>query len=131
MPPSVQGELARRIRGIKEAFCRDGIGDGDIGDAGLDAGRAVAHVDGEHFGHARDAEHDRVFERQRSTAERRAGATRDDLELSIVAEAEHPAYFLGACGQHHGKRDAAIGGERVSLEGSASFAVDDQAGRGD
>ena len=56
-------ELARRIRGIKEAFCRDGIGDGDIGDAGLDAGRAVRHVDGEHFGHARDAEHDRVFER--------------------------------------------------------------------
>src|SRR6476660_9335184 len=30
-------ELARRIRGIKEAFCRDGIGDGDIGDAGFDA----------------------------------------------------------------------------------------------
>jgi hypothetical protein len=43
-------ELARRIRGIKEAFCRDGIGDCDIGDAGLDAGRAVRHVDGEHFG---------------------------------------------------------------------------------
>jgi hypothetical protein len=56
-------ELARRIRGIKEAFCRDGIGDGDIGDAGLDAGRAVRHVDGEHFGHARDAEHDRVTTR--------------------------------------------------------------------
>jgi transposase InsO family protein len=56
---------------------------------------------------------------------------RTHLALQKDAPAEHPAYFLGARGQHHGKRDAAIGAKRACLEGSASFAVDDQAGRGD
>ena len=120
------GELARRIWRIEEVVRRGGIGDGAIGDAGLDPGHAVHLVDGEHAVHARDAEHDRIFERQGPARQRGAGAARDHLDLMVVAVAQHLAHLLGAAGQHDGERHAAIGGERVGLEGAAAFLIGDQ-----
>ncbi len=117
------GELARRIGGVEEAVDRGGVGDGDVGDARLDAGDAIGLVDVQHAGHAGDAEHDGVFERQGAAAERRPGAARHHLDLVVVAVAEDLAHLLGAFGQHHGKRQAAIGGERVGLEGAAPLLV--------
>ena len=85
------GDLARRVGRVKEAVARDRIGDAGIGDAGLDMRHAVGEVDGEHLAHAREAQHDRVFERQGPAGERGAGPARHDLDVVLVAEAEDGA----------------------------------------
>ncbi len=121
------GDLARRVRRIEEAFGCGGLGDADIGEAGLDAGNAVGRVDRQNLVHAREAEHDRVLERQRAAAKRGAGPARHDLDVVLVAEAQDLADLLGGGRQHDRERQAAIGGERVGLEGAAPFLVGDHA----
>ena len=120
------GELARRVWRIEEAMHRSGIGNGDIGDAGFDPRHAVRLVYRQHPRHARDAEHDGIFERQRAAGQRGAGAARHHLDLVVVAIAEDRAHLFGARRQHHGERHAAIGGERVGLEGAAALGIGDQ-----
>ena len=51
---------------------------------------------------------------------------RHDLDVVLLAEAQDRAHLLGTLGQHDGKRQAAIGGERVGLEGAAPFLIGDQ-----
>ncbi len=121
------GDLARRVGRIEEAVGRRRLGDADIGDAGLDAGDAVGGVDLEHLGHAREAEHERVLERERAAAQRGAGSARHDLDVIVVAEAQDLAHLFGGGRQHDGERQAAVGGERVGFEGSASLLVGNQA----
>ncbi len=120
------GDLARWVRRIEEALRGDCLGNAGIGDAGLDAGHAVGEVDGEHLGHAREAEHDGVLERQGPARQRGAGAAGHDLDVVLVAEAQDRAHLLGRFRQHDRKRQAAIGGERVGLEGATAFLVGDQ-----
>ena len=67
-----------------------------------------------------------VFERQRAARERGAGAAWHHLDLVVVAVAQDRAHLLGAAGQHHGERHAAIGGERVGFEGAAALGIGDQ-----
>ena len=121
------GDLARRVGRVEIAVARDRIGDGRIGDAGLDLSHAVGEVDGQQLVHARNTQHDRVFERQRATRERGARPARHDLDVVLVAVAEDGAHLLGVRRQHHRQRQAAIGGERVGLEGAAPLLVGDQA----
>ena len=61
------GELRRRVGGVEEAAVANGIADGEIGDAGFDAGGAVREVDFEDAGHLADADDDRILLRNRST----------------------------------------------------------------
>ncbi len=77
--------------------------------------------------HARNTQHDRVFERQRATRERGTRPARHDLDVVLVAVAEDGAHLLGIGRQDHRQRQAAIGGERVGLEGAAPLLVGDQA----
>ena len=67
-----------------------------------------------------------ILEWQRAAGERGAGAARHHLDLGVVAIAEDLAHLLGALGQHHGERHAAIGGERIGLEGAAALEIGDQ-----
>ena len=89
------GDLARRVRRIEEAVTCGRLGDADIGNAGLDAGDAVGRVDRQNLGHAREADHERVLERQGPAAERGAGPARHDLDVVLVAEAQDLADLLG------------------------------------
>ena len=120
------GDLARRVRRVEEAVSGDRLGNGGIGDAGLDPSHAVHQVERQNFAHAGQAQHDGVLERQGAAAERGAGPARHDLDVVLVAEAQDGAHLLGRRRQHHRHRQAAIGGERVGLEGAAAFLVGDQ-----
>ena len=120
------GDLARRVGRVEIAVAGDRIGDGRIGDAGLDMRHAVGEVDGEHLAHARETQHDRVFERQGPSGERGACPARHDLDVVLLAKAEDGAHLLGILRQHDGKRQAAIGGERVGLEGAPPFLIGNQ-----
>ncbi len=120
------GKLARRIGRVEEALGRGGLRDADIGDAGLDAGDAIDGVDFQHAVHARDAEHDRILQRQGTAAERGAGAAGHHLDAVLVAIAQDLADFLRRGRQQDGQRYAAIGGQRVGFIGAAALGIGDQ-----
>ena len=124
------GNLARRVGRIEEAVARHRFGDAGIGDAGLDPRCAVRQVDRQHLIHARQTQHDGVLERQGPAAERGAGPAWHHLDVVLVAVAQNGAHLLGRFRQHHSERHAAIGGQRVGLEGAAPLLVGDQGGAG-
>ena len=82
------GDLRGGVGGVVEALVLDGLGDAEIGDAGLGGDGAVLVVDVEDAVELAQAQDDAVGERQGAAGERGAGAARDDLDLLGVAEAQ-------------------------------------------
>ena len=113
------GELARRVGRVEEAAAGDGVGDVDVGDAGLDGGDAVLVVDGKDAVEAGEADDDAVGRRQGAAGERRAGAAGDHLDVVLAEELQDRGDLLGRGRQHDGERGGAVGGERVGLVGAA------------
>ena len=120
------GDLARRIGCVEEALAGCRLRDGDIGDAGLDAGHAVGGIDRKDLPHARQTDNDRILERQCAATQRRAGPARHDLDVVVMAKAQDRRDLLGAAWQHDGERQAAIRGQRIGFEGAAPLFVDNQ-----
>ena len=120
------GELRGRVGRVEEAVRRDRFGDGEIGDARLDPRVAVGEVDLEDAVHLAEAEDDRVLLRDRAARQRRAGAARHDVDPAVAAEAHDTRDLVDRARQGDRERQAAIGGQRVGLEGASSGDVGDQ-----
>src|SRR4029078_8387210 len=101
-----------RVRRVEEAMSCDGLSNAAIGAASLDSGDAVGQVDRQHLVHAREAKHDRIFERQSASRERGASPARDDLDVIVMAEAEDLADLLGRSRQRAQTREANKRGTR-------------------
>ena len=124
------GELAGGVGGIEEAMRGDGIGDADIGDAGLHHGAAVGVVDVEDAVHPHQADHHGVRQRQRAAGKRGAGAARDDPHAVGMAVAQDGGDLLGGLGQDNRERHLAVGGQAVGLVGPQADGLGDQCVRG-
>ena len=112
------GELRGRVGGVEEAVFGHRRRDREVGDARLDADRAVGNVDGEDARHLRHADDDRVLLRDGAARERGAGAARHHLDAERPTGAQHGRHLLSRARQRHGERHPAIGGERVGLVGA-------------
>ena len=86
LPPIVQASCEDGIGRIEKALGRDGLGNREIGDAGLDPRVAVGEIDLEDAGHLGEADDDRVLLRDRAAGERSAGAARHDVDARLAAE---------------------------------------------
>ena len=96
----------------------DGLGDAEVGHAGLGGDGAVLPVDVEDPVELAQAQDDAVGERQGTARERGPGPARHDLDLLGVAEAQDRRDLLGRGRQHHGHGHGAVGGEPVALVGA-------------
>ena len=112
------GDLRGGVGGVVEALVLDGLGDAEVGDAGLGGDGAVLEVDVEDAVELAHAQDDAVGERQRPAGQAGPGAARDDLDLLRVAEAQDAATCPVAGRQDHGHRHRAVGGEPVALVGA-------------
>ena len=82
------GDLRAGIGRVVEALVLDGLGDAEVGDAGLHAGAAVGVVDLEHAVELAQPQQDGVAHRHRAARQRGAGAARHDLDLVVLAVAQ-------------------------------------------
>ena len=101
------GDLARRIGRVIEAQALHGVGDAEIGHAGLSDDAAIGDIDLEDLVELAHAEKNAVGERQGAARERGSGAARDDLDLVRGAI----AHDLDTCAVVSGST-ATIGGCR-------------------
>ena len=109
------GDLRGRVGRVVEAFMRHRVGDGEIGDAGLDHRHPIGEVDLAHLVELGHAEQHAVGERQRPAGERRAGPARHHLDALLVAIVQHLGDLFGGLRQHHHHGKLAVGGEPVAL----------------
>ena len=120
------GKLRRRIGRIEEALGHHRIRDREIGHAGLHADRAIGVIDVEDARHFGDADDDRIFLRDGAARERRAGAARNDVDAFLMQKGHDGGKLFGRARQDDGERHAAIGGQRIGLEGAALVLGRDQ-----
>ena len=66
----------------------------EIDDTRLDDDARVGNIHFQDAIHPREAEDDPVFNRQRATAQARAGATRDERNFLVMAEANYGLHLL-------------------------------------
>ena len=126
------GDLRRRVGRVVEAVLLDGVGDAEIGDAGLRDDDAVRIVDRQDAVEAAHDQQHRILERQRAARQRRAGAARHHADVAVAAVFQDARDLRHGLRQHHHQRQLAIGGEPVALEGAhAGDLVDDALARHD
>ncbi len=113
-------ELARRIGRVEEPGMRDRIGDGEIGDAGLQGRRAVEEIHIENAGHAGQADDDRIACGQRGSRQRGARPSGKNPYIIFTAKFNYPANFCRCSCQYNGKGSGPIGCQGVRLEGAES-----------
>ena len=119
------GDLRAGIGRVVEALVLDGLGDAEVGDAGLHAGAAVGVVDLEHAVELAQAQQDGVAHRHRAARQRGAGAARHDLDLVVLAVAQDGRDLGHGLGQHHDQRHLAVGRQRVALVGAHAVEIVD------
>src|SRR5215472_4582445 len=107
----VTADAANRLRGrIRrvEVFLRlDSPRYIKIDDAGFDDDARVGDINFQDAIHAREAEDDTAFNRQRASTEASAGATRDEGNLFAVANADDGLDLYCRRGKQHGAREHA------------------------
>ena len=118
VPADRAGDLARGVGRVIEAEPLHGVGDGEVGDAGLGDDAAVGDVDLEDAVELAHAQEHAVGERQRAPRQRGPGAARDDLDPVLRAEAKGVDDLRRRLGQNGDHRRLAIGGEPVAFEGA-------------
>jgi hypothetical protein len=96
-------------------------------DARFDPRVAIGEVDLQDAVHLRQTEDDRVLLRDRAARQRSAGAARHDIDAGVAAEPHDARDLVGRARQRDRERHAAIGGQRVGLEGAPPGEVGDQA----
>ena len=112
------GQLARRVRRVKEAILFDRACDAQVGPSGLHLDDAVGVIGFDHVIHAGHAKDHAVGRGQRPTRQRRARAARHHRHAFLVADAQHVRHLLRCIGQHRHHRGAFIGGQRVTFIGA-------------
>ncbi len=123
--------LRGRIRRIKIFLRRDAAGHIQINHAGFHRHARVRKIHLQNLVHARQANHDSVFHRQRAPAQSRPGAARDKWKFFAVTHADNFLHLFGGIWQQHRARQHAKICQPVALIGVEFFARSDQAARSD
>ena len=129
--PDRAGDLARRIGRIIEPQTLHGVGDAEIGHAGLGDDAAVGHIDVEDLVELAHAEKNAVGERQRAARKRRSGAAWDDLDLVRQAIAHDLDDLRRRLRKHGDHGRLPISGKPVAFEGAQFLLMVDDALAGD
>ena len=111
------GDLRGRVGRVVEAVSLDGMGDAEIGDAGLRHHHPVHQIDLEDRVEAAHDQQHRVLQRQRAAGQRCAGSARHDANAVLVAIFEDLRDLTRGFGQHDHQRQLAIGRQTIALEG--------------
>ncbi len=107
--------LARRIRCVEEALCRDGARDVEIRDAGLDDDALTREVDLEDPVHPCERHDDAACHGRRTAGEAGARPARDERDLLAVAGAEYRLHVLRRAGKNDELRNRAVPRQAVAL----------------
>ena len=107
--------LARGVGRVEEAVLRDGPGDVEVGDAGLDDDALAVEVDLEDPVHSRERDHDPARDRSRSAREPGPRAARHERNAFPATGAHDGLHLLGGGGKDDELGDRSMPGQPVAL----------------
>ena len=107
--------LARGVGRVEEAVLRDGTGDVEVGDAGLDDDALAVEVDLEDSVHSRERDHDPARDRSRSAREPGPRAARHERNAFPATGAHDGLHPFGRGGKDDELGDRSMSGQAVAL----------------